>query len=130
MPNLEIKCVLHFEFHRQKLFRIYHNTYVLLFCIDVSTKPYKVYDLIEQITRYFKMFVKVYTIFFLSLGGCNFKVSYLKDKMKHEMWVHILVCSLKPYIETFWHSRSKCYEQAVKFYPEIFEGNVLVRWNN
>ena len=30
---------LHFEFHCQKLSRLYHNTYILLFCIDLSTKP-------------------------------------------------------------------------------------------
>ena len=30
----------------------------------------------------------------------------------------------------FWHRRSKCYEKAVKFYPEIFEFNVFVRSNN
>ena len=41
MPNLENQCVLHFEFQCQKLLRLHHNTYILLFCIDLSTKPYQ-----------------------------------------------------------------------------------------
>ena len=40
MPTLENQRVLHFEFHCQKLLRLYHNTYILLICIDLSTKPY------------------------------------------------------------------------------------------
>ena len=38
MPNLENQCVLHFEFQYQKLLRLHHDTYVLLFCIELSTK--------------------------------------------------------------------------------------------
>ena len=34
------KHVLHFQFQCQKLFRLYHNTYVL-FCIDFFTKQYQ-----------------------------------------------------------------------------------------
>ena len=38
MSNLENQRVLHFEF--QKLLRLYHNNCILLFCIDLSRKPY------------------------------------------------------------------------------------------
>ena len=62
MLNLEDQRLIHFEFQGQKLMRLYHNTYILLFCIDLSTKPYLVlwkhigvYDLIEHIPRYFKI---------------------------------------------------------------------------
>ena len=56
MPNLENQRVLHFEFQCQKLLRLYHNTYLLLFCVDLSTKLYiRVNDLIEHISRYFKI---------------------------------------------------------------------------
>ena len=27
----------------------------------------------------------------------------------------------------FWHRKSKCYEKAVKFYPEIFEFKIFNR---
>ena len=40
MSNLENQSVLHFEFQCQKLLRLYDDTYILLFCIDLSTKPH------------------------------------------------------------------------------------------
>ena len=40
-PNLENQRVLHFEFQCQKLLWSYHNTYILLFCIYLSTKLYQ-----------------------------------------------------------------------------------------
>ena len=36
--NLGNQHVLHFVFQCQKLLRLCHNTYILLFCIDLSTK--------------------------------------------------------------------------------------------
>ena len=76
------------------------------------------------------MSVKIYTNVFLSSGGYNFKINYLKDKMRHGIKVHILLkklaSSLLQYEHYFWHSRSKCYEKAVKFHPEMFEFKVFV----
>ena len=37
------------------------------------------------------MSVKIYTDFLLSSGGYNFKINYLKDKMRHGMRLHILL---------------------------------------
>ena len=61
-----------------KLLRLYHNTYIFLFRIDLSTKLYWGLFL-------FFMSVKIYTNFFLSSGDYNFKANYLKDKMRHGM---------------------------------------------
>ena len=36
MPNFENQRVLHFKFQCQKLLRLYHNTYILLFSKDLS----------------------------------------------------------------------------------------------
>ena len=38
MPNLENQRVLHFESQCQKLLRLHHNTLILLFGTDLSTK--------------------------------------------------------------------------------------------
>ena len=54
MPNLENQRVLHFEFQCQKLLRLYHNTYILLFCIDLSLPLFQ------------NMSLKSYTNVFLS----------------------------------------------------------------
>ena len=53
MPNLENQGVLHFECQCQKLLNLCHNTYILLFFIDLSTNRIGVYGLIEH--RYFKI---------------------------------------------------------------------------
>ena len=82
------------------------------------------------------MSVKVYTNFFLSSGGFNFKINYLKDKMRHGMRVHASLNSLasSPLQQGyyFWHRRSKCHVKAVKFkfYSEIFKFKVFLRWND
>ena len=55
MRNLENQCVLHFECQRQRFLRLYHDTYIPLFRIDLSTKPFRVYDLIQQISRFLKI---------------------------------------------------------------------------
>ena len=77
------------------------------------------------------MSVKIYTNFILTSGGYNLKINYLKDKMRHGMWVHILLNNLATsplqHEYYFWHRRSICYEKAVKFYPEII---VFLLWNN
>ena len=135
MPNLENQCVLYFEFQCQKLLRLYHNTYILLFCIDLSTKAYRVLWFNKtHLPLFQKMSVKIYTNFFLSSQRYNFKTNYLNDKMRYGMWVHILlnnmVSSPLEHEYYFWHRRSKCYEKSVKFYPEIFEFKVFVRSNN
>ena len=41
MPTLENQRLLHFEFQCQKSLRSYHNTYTILFYIDLSTKSYR-----------------------------------------------------------------------------------------
>ena len=79
MPNLENQRILHFELQCQKLLRLYQNTYILLFCIDLSTKPYGVYDFTEHVSLFQNMFIKIYTDFFLSSGGYNFKINCLKE---------------------------------------------------
>ena len=114
----------------KKLLRFYHNTYVLLFCIDLYTKPYR--DLWFNRTHlplFQNMSVKIYIKFFLSSGGYNFKINYLKDKMRHGMWVHILLNNLASIAFQrecyFWHRRSKCFEKTVTFYLGIFEFKVL-----
>ena len=67
------------------------NTYILLFCIDLSTKPYQgLWFNGTHLPLFQKLSVKIYSIFFLSSGGSNFKINYLKDKMRYGMWVHIL----------------------------------------
>ena len=113
-----------------KLLRLYHNTYIFLFRIDLSTKLY--WGLFFNWTHHLLfqyMSVKIYTIFFLSSGDYNFKANYLKDKMRHGMWVHILLNNTAPsplpHSHYFWHRRSKCCENVVKFYQQIFEFKVL-----
>ena len=118
MPNLENQLVLHFEFQCQRLSRLYHNTYILLFCIDFSTKRSRVLWFNRTHPPLFQnISVKIYT---------NFS---LKDKMRHGMWVHILLHNLASsplqHEYYFWHRGSKCYEKAVKFYPEILEFKVF-----
>ena len=91
MPNLENQCVLHFEFQCQKLLRLHHNTYILLFCIDLSTKPYQgLWFNGTHLLLFQNMSVKTCANFFFSLVGSNFKINYLKDKMRYGMWVYIL----------------------------------------
>ena len=52
----------------------------------------RVYDLIEHISRYFKICPsKFILMFFISSGGYNFKINYLKYQIRHGMWVHILL---------------------------------------
>ena len=111
------------------------NTYILLFCIDLSTKPYQgLWFNGTHLPLFQKLSVKIYSIFFLSSGGSNFKINYSKDKMRYGMWVHILQnnSALSPLQHEYysWHRRSKCHEKTVKFYREIFEFKVFVRSNN
>ena len=124
MPNLESQCVLHFEFQGQKLLRLYQNTYILLFCIDLSSKQYGgLWFNRTDLPLFQNISIKIYTNFFLSSRGYNFKINYLKDKMRHGMWVHILLNNLASsplqHEYYFWHRKSKYYEKAVEFYPEI-----------
>ena len=106
---------------------------IFLFCIDLSTKMS--WGLSFNGTHFLLLQNMPKTLyFFLSSGGHNFKTNYLKDKMRHEMWVHILlnnlVSSPLEHGYYFWHMRSKCYEKVVNFYPEIFEIKVFLHWNN
>ena len=119
MPNLKNQRILRFEFQCQKLLRLYHNIYILLFCIDLSTKLYTgLWFTQAHLPSFQKMSVKIYN-FFLSLESYNFKINYLKHKMRHGMWVHILLNNLKlsplQHKHNFWHRRSKCYEKAKNF---------------
>ena len=73
----------------------YMNNCILLFCIDLSTKPYQsLWFNGTHLPLFQNMSIKIYYIFFLSSGGCNFKINYLKDKMRYGMWVHILLNNL------------------------------------
>ena len=93
-----------------------------------STKPHQAlwFNLTHLLFQ--NMSVKIYTIF-LSSGGYNFKINYLKGKLRHGIWVYILLNNLASsplqHEYYFWHRRSKCYEKAIKFYPEIFEFKVF-----
>ena len=131
MPNLENQRVLHFDFHSQKLLRLYHNTYILLFGIYLSTKPSRGWWFNRTHLPLFQnMSVKIYTNFFFSSGGYNFKINSLNEKMRHRMWVHILLKNLalshRNTSITF-SITLKCFEKAVKLYPEIFAFKVFVR---
>ena len=95
----------------------------------------RVYDLTEHISCYFKIcYVKIHISFSLSSGGYNFKINCLKDKMRHGMWVHILLnnLALSPLQHKYYFRlrRSKVYEKTVKFYPEIFEFEVSMQSND
>ena len=135
MPNLENQCVLHFELQCQKLLRLCYNTVVVLFCIDLCTKPYRGLWLNwTHLPLYRNTSVKICFNSFLSSDGYYFKTNYLNDKMRYRILVHIFLNSLAlPSLQHeyyFWHRRSKLYEKAIKFYPEIFGLNVFVRSNN
>ena len=133
MLNLEKQNVLNFEFQCWKLFILFHNTYILLFWIDVSTKPYRgLWFNRTHLWLFQSMLLKIYINFYLS-SGYNFKINYLKDKIRHGMQVHILLNNLassplqllcQKYC--FWHRRSTSYGKTVKFYLEI-EFKVFVR---
>ena len=133
MLNLEKQIVLNFEFQCWKLLILFHNTYILLFWIDVSTKPYRGLWFNRTHLRLFQsMPLKIYLNFYLS-SGYNFKINYLKDKMRHGMQVHILLNNLassplqllcQKYC--FWHRRSTSYGKTVKFYL-VIEFKVFVR---
>ena len=80
MPNLENQYILHFELQSQKLLRLYHDTYILLFCINFSTKQCQGFWFNRTHLPLFEnMSVKIYTNFFSSSGGYNFKFNHLKD---------------------------------------------------
>ena len=112
---------------------LYHNICILLFCIDLSTKPYRGLWITRTHLPLFQiMSVKIYTNFFLFSGGFNFKTNnYLKGKMRKGIWVHILLnnLALSPLRHRyyFWRRRSKCYENPGTFYSEIFEFKVFLR---
>ena len=108
---------------------LYHNICILLFCIDLSTKPYRSLWITRTHLPLFQiMSVKIYTNFFLSSGGFNFKTNnYLKGKMRKGIWVHILALFPLQHGYYFWHRRSKCYENPGTFYSEIFEFKVFMR---
>ena len=116
-----------------KVVEVIHNTYILLFCINLSTKLYWGLWCNWTHNPFFQyMSIKINANFFLSSGGYNFKINYLKDKMGHGMWVLLnnLASSSLQYRYYFWHRSSKCYEKAVEFYPEIFKFKVFLGWNN
>ena len=110
----------------------YPNVYYVF--IDLSAKLYWCLWFNQTHFPLFpNMSVKIYTNLFLSSGDYNFKINYLKEKMRHRIWVYILLNNLvsSPLQRKYYfrRRRSKCYEKAVKFYPEIFE-KVFVRPND
>ena len=67
--------------------RLYHNIYILLFCIDLPAKPYQgLWFNQKNLSLFRNMSIKIYTNFFLSLGGYNFKINNLKYKSRCEMY--------------------------------------------
>ena len=83
------------EFQCQTLVRLHHNTHMLLFCIDLSTKSYQgLWFNGTHLPLFQKISVKIYSNFFFSSGDPHFKTNYSKDKMRHGMWVHILLNNL------------------------------------
>ena len=123
MPNLDHQRLLYFEFQYQKLLRLYHNTYILILCINLSTKLYQGLwfnwthlPLIQNIS------VKIYTNFCLFSGGYNFKINYLKDTERGFISCWTIWCH--PHCKTsitFGTGGQNAMKTAVKFYPEIFE---------
>ena len=110
-------------------------SYTKIYMSFYSTKPYwSLWFNRTHLPLFQNMSLKVYSNFFLSSGCYNFKINYLKDNMRHKMWVHILLNNLAPsplqHEYYFWHRRSKSYEKAVKFYPEKFKLKVFLGWNN
>ena len=68
---------------------------IVLISSYLSTKPYQGLWFNRTHLRLFQnMSVKTYTDFFLSFGGYTVKISYLKDKMRYGMRVHILLNNL------------------------------------
>ena len=81
-----------FEFLCQKLLKLYYNTYIPLFCIYLPTKSYReLWFNQAHLPAFQNISVKIYFIYFLSSGGYIFKINYLKHKMRHAMWVYILL---------------------------------------
>ena len=80
------------------------------------------------------MSVKIYTNFFLSSGGYNFKINYLKVKMRHECeFISCLTIWRHPSCNTsitFGAGGQNAMKRAVKFYPETSEFKVFVRSSN
>ena len=112
MPKLENQHILRFGLQGQKLLRLYHNTYILLFCIDLSTKLYRGLGFNKaDLSLFQNMSVKIHTNSFLPSGVYNFKINYLKDKMRHGISVQILLNSLVSSLLQrkyyFWHRGSK-----------------------
>ena len=135
MPILKNQCALQFEFQYQKLLSLHYNSYILFSCIDLATKQYRgLWFNRTHLLLFQNMSVRIYTNFPLSSGGYNFKIIYLKDKMRYGMLVRILLNNLASsalqHGYCFLHRRSKRYEKVVKFYPEIFEFKVFLRWSN
>ena len=116
-----------------KFVKLYHNNQVLLYCIDLSTNPDQGLKFNRTHPSLFQnMSVKIYTNFLLSLGVYNFKIDYLKNEMRHGMWVHIFLGNLasSSFQHEYYlcHRRSKCYGKAIKFYPEILEFKIFAWW--
>ena len=113
------------------LFLYEHDHLIILFCVDLSTKLYR--NLWLQPTHlplFQNMSVKIYTNSILSSGGCNFKISHLKDRMRHGMWGHIFwTIRRHPHCSTS-ITFSTGGQNATKKHPEIFEFKVFVRSNN
>ena len=96
--NEKNQRVLHFEFQCQKLLRLNHNIYILLFCIDLYTKPCQgLWFNGTHLPLFQNVSVKIYSNFFLSSAGSNFKITYLKDKLRYGMWAHFLLNNLSSF---------------------------------
>ena len=81
MLNSENQHDLNFEFQCQMFLNLYHNIYILLLGVDLSTKLCQ--DLLlnwTHLSLFQNVPVKGYTNFFLSSGSYNFKINYLKIK--------------------------------------------------
>ena len=71
----ENQRVLRFEFQCQKLLTLYHNTYILSFCIDLSTKQYQgLWFNWTHLPLFQNMSVKIYINFFLTSEAITSKL--------------------------------------------------------
>ena len=78
-----------------KLLWLQLNTYILLFCSDLSAKLCRgLWFNRIHLPLFQNMSIKIYTNFFLYSGGYNLKTNYLKDKMRHGTWVYTLLNNL------------------------------------
>ena len=91
------------------ILNLYHNTYILFFYIDLSTKlQWGWWFNWTHLLLFQNMSVKIYNNFFL-FSGFNFKIDYLKEKMNVSPYLlNELTSSVLQHRYYVWQRRSKC----------------------